>query len=103
MMTSLADRSTGVKRLPKDYFPRYAAALVCSDAKEQLQCFRARTGLLTEALLERCVVTAAFELLISDPALHERWSDRFRQAVAVDCELTIKDVNLGGSACNAPK
>lgn len=83
------------KRLPKDYVPGYAAVLVRAEVKEQLARFRARSGLLHESLVERCLVTAAFELLLGDPALHGRWLQQFKQAVSRDVELTIKDVRVG--------
>lgn len=80
------------RRLPKDYVPGYSAVLVRSEVKERLARFRSESGLLHESMVERCLVTAAFELLLSDPSLHARWIEQFKEAVNADVRLTIGEL-----------
>ncbi len=96
-MSGGASNQNRTKRLPKDYVPGYAAVLVRAEVKEELARFRARSGLLHESLVERCLVTAAFELLLGDPALHGRWLQQFKQAVNRDVEITIADAGVGAA------
>lgn len=93
-MDESSTRAVVAKRRSKDYVPGYSAVLVRSETKERLNEFRARTGLLMESQVERCLVTAAFELVLGDPSLHARWIELFKAAVRADCALTMLDVRV---------
>lgn len=94
MMDRVSGGPLAIKRLRKDYVPGYSAVLVRSEVKERLNQFRQRTGLLMESQVERCLVTAAFELVLGDAALHGRWIELFKRAVSADCALTMRDVRV---------
>ena len=72
----------------KEYQPGYTNVLIQAETKEDLRAFRLRE-LGSDTHVERCLVTAALELLIEDESLHDRWLDVFRSVVQVDMQLAF--------------
>jgi hypothetical protein len=73
----------------KDFHRGYSPVLLRTDLKEQLKQFRKKKGLAQESHFERCLVSAAIDLLINDPALHGRWIDGLAEATSRDVRLAV--------------
>lgn len=67
----------------------YEGVLLRSDVKTRLRAFKESVG-AHEKHLERCLVTAAIEILLETPRLKEQWLDRMARAVATDTRLLLK-------------
>lgn len=75
------------RRLPKDFVPGYASVLVRRDVKDRLYEWMNKQGFPRESQPERCLVSAALELLISDRSLHERWAQALQNAAVKDIQV----------------
>lgn len=67
----------------------YEAVLLRSDIKTRLRAFKESVG-AHEKNLERCLVTAAIEIMLETPRLKEAWLERMARAVSTDTRLLLK-------------
>jgi hypothetical protein len=75
------------RRLPKDFIPGYASVLLRRDVKEGLYEWMHKQGFPRESQPERCLVSAALEMVLNDLALHERWAQAFQRAAVRDIQV----------------
>lgn len=71
----------------KDFHAGYSPILLRTELKEELRRFRRTKGFGHDTHIERCLMSAAIELLLTDPGLHARW-------MALLADATRKDVIL---------
>ncbi len=82
-----ADRS--LARASSRHVEGYEGVLLRSDVKTKLRAFKESVG-AHEKHLERCLVTAAIEIMLETPRLKEAWLERMARAVATDTRLVLK-------------
>jgi hypothetical protein len=71
----------------KDFHPGYSAVLVRSDLKDSLRQFRRDKGFGHDSHIERCLMSAAIEMLLTDSGLHGRWIEMLGEATRTDVLL----------------
>lgn len=84
------------------YVPGYAGVLVREDVKDALRRVRDQWGLHRDSQVERCLVTAMFDLVLSDPSLHKRWKQLYVHAAEKDVSVTsalLPDLDPRPSPC----
>ncbi|HXF45844.1 MAG TPA: hypothetical protein VNK91_06970 [Burkholderiaceae bacterium] len=74
----------------KEYVAGYSGILVRSDIKARLHAFRASLGLRAEPSVERCLATAALEVVLEDRSLVSSLLARFKSAAERDYELLTR-------------
>lgn len=72
----------------KGYQPGYSTVLIQAATKDALRAYRLH-AFGTDTHIERCLVTAAVELLLKDKSLHDRWFEAFRDVVQTDMLLAM--------------
>jgi hypothetical protein len=77
------------RRTPRHtHVPGYAGVLVREDVKDALRRLRDEFGLHRDSQVERCLVTAMFDLVLNDPSLHEKWLELYVRATERDVKVT---------------
>lgn len=79
----------GIARASSRHVEGYEGVLLRSDVKTKLRAFKESVG-AHEKHLERCLVTAAIEIMLETPRLKEAWLERMARAVATDTRLVLK-------------
>lgn len=74
----------------KEYVAGYSGILIRSDIKARLHAFRAALGLRGEPAVERCLATAAMEVVLEDRSLVAPLLTRFKAAAERDYELLTR-------------
>lgn len=74
---------------PRDFHAGYKPVLLRGDVKEQLRMFRVRHNVAGESHIERCMVTAALEVVLNDPSLHSRWIKQIQSAASQDITMAF--------------
>ena len=81
---------------PRDWHSGYSPVLVRTELKDELRAFRRGRG-FHQSHIERCLMSAALEMLLRDPQLHERWlqllADATRQDVLLQAQAPTQISN----------
>jgi hypothetical protein len=77
--------------------PGYAPVLVHADLKIRLKVFREGLTTNKDLLQERRLVTAALELVLNSPELHDAWREGALKVVATDMRLSQQQHQLEAS------
>lgn len=85
---SKLDQKNDAEATRKTHLNGYGSVLLRTDVRKRLNRFRAARG-LNDLLMERCMVTAALDLLLKDECLHKRWIELIAEAVGRDVELRV--------------
>jgi len=72
----------------RDYQPGYEPVLVRADTRAMLRAFRIR-HFGSDSHIERCMVSAALSLVLSEPALQHRLLEGMKEAVRADISLSL--------------
>ena len=71
----------------RDFHAGYSPVLLRTDLKESLKQFRRDLGFGHDSHIERCLMSAAIEMLLSQPELHEGWIKGLADATRKDVML----------------
>jgi hypothetical protein len=71
----------------KDFHVGYSPVLLRTELKEKLRRFRHEKGFHHESHIERCLLSAAVEMLLSESSLHPRWMEMLAEATSRDVML----------------
>lgn len=81
--------------MAKEFVHGYKSVLLRNDVKEQLRRFASDAGFLRESQVERCLASAAIDMVLADSSLRSRLLSEFEVA-------SVKDIQaIRGSACPA--
>ena len=78
-------------RKDKIHHHGYSPVLVRTELKDMLREYRHQNGFGYDTHIERCLVSAALDMLLANPSLHDQW-------LTYLAEATGKDVLLAASA-----
>ena len=98
MRTADAPNVVGANRLARgrDFHVGYSPVLLRTDLKDALKQFRRDLGFGHDSHIERCLMSAAIEMLLARPELHDGWIKGLADA-------TRKDVMLASQSHQATK
>jgi len=72
--------------MAKEFVHGYRGVLVRIDVKDLLRQFAASAGFLRESQVERCLASAAIEMVLTDPALRARLLSAYETASVKDIQ-----------------
>lgn len=82
--------------MAKEFVHGYKSVLLRSDTKDDLRRFAADAGFLRESQVERCLASAAIDMVLADAGLRARLLSEFEVA-------SVKDIQaIRGSASPPP-
>lgn len=79
----------------KDFHAGYSPVLLRIDVKERLKQFRRDKGFGYDSHIERCLMSAAIEMLLKMPDLHGRWIEQLAEATCKDVMLVSQGHGAG--------
>lgn len=82
-------------RTARPRIPGYTATIVREDVKDQLRTFRQRHGYLHSEHIERCLTSAALQMVLQDPTLQQRLLENLDAAVLEDTRLLRRPEEKG--------
>ena len=85
----------------RDFHVGYSPVLLRTDLKESLKRFRRDLGFGHDSHIERCLMSAAIELLLSQPELHEGWINGLADATRKDVMLASQSAQASQSSTEA--
>lgn len=71
----------------KDFHFGYSPVLLRTELKDELKRFRREQGFGHESHIERCLLSAAVEMLLNEQSLHQRWVEMLAEATRKDVFL----------------
>ncbi len=77
----------------KPFHPGYRPVLLREDIKRRLAQFRTEQGVKHDSHIERCLVSAALELVLGRSDLHQQWIAGMVAAVSEDTRLAFSISN----------
>lgn len=98
-----ATEAQGAGGRPRDYHQGYKPVLMRWDVKEQLWKFRQKHN-FKDSHFERCLVSAAIQVLMGNPGLYEQWISATAAMASEDVMLQsgLKNLDVRGGSVRAP-